>query len=93
MYINRECKNTIYVFSFLKSLIDCGIFEEIFLNFLPVGHTHCDIDQMFSRFSVYLKGQLGFIYCIQTFKMYLNYWGDFDVQITMHTISMSLPTA
>ena len=52
----RECKNR-YIFSYLKSLIDCGVFKEIFVNFLPVGHTHCDIDQMFSRFSVHLKGE------------------------------------
>jgi hypothetical protein len=51
----RECKNR-YVFTYLKSLIDCGVFQEIYVDFLPVGHTHCDIDQMFSRFSVYLKG-------------------------------------
>lgn len=51
----RECKNR-YLFTYLKSLVDCGTFQEIYLDFLPVGHTHCDIDQMFSRFSVYLKG-------------------------------------
>jgi hypothetical protein len=51
----RENKNR-FVFSYLKSLIDCGTFQEIYVDFLPVGHTHCDIDQMFSRFSVYLKG-------------------------------------
>jgi hypothetical protein len=27
-------------------LVDSGVFEEIYINFLPVGHTHCDIDQV-----------------------------------------------
>jgi hypothetical protein len=52
----RENKNR-YLFTYLKSLIDCKVFNEIYLEFLPVGHTHCDIDQMFSRFSTFLKGE------------------------------------
>ena len=47
--INRD------IFEYVKSLIDCNVFEEIYLNFLPVGHTHCDQDQMFSRLSVHLN--------------------------------------
>jgi len=39
-------------------LVDCGIFEHIYLNFLPVGHTHCDIDQLFSRVATFLKGMI-----------------------------------
>jgi hypothetical protein len=45
------------MFAYLKSLVDMGVFKEIFLNFLPVGHTHCDIDQLFSRISVFLRGK------------------------------------
>ena len=51
----RENKNR-YVLAFLKSLVDCGLFEHIYLNFLPVGHTHCDIDQLFSRIAVWMRG-------------------------------------
>jgi hypothetical protein len=51
----RENKNR-YVLAFLKSLVDCGLFEHIYLNFLPVGHTHCDIDQLFSRKAVWMRG-------------------------------------
>ena len=51
----RENKNR-YLFAYFKSLVDCGIFEHIYLNFLPVGHTHCDIDQLFSRVATFLKG-------------------------------------
>ena len=48
-----------YLFAYLKSLVDCGIFEHIYLNFLPVGHTHCNIDQLyrFSRVATFLKGE------------------------------------
>ena len=54
---HRENKNR-YLFAYLKSLVDCGIFEHIYLNFLPVGHTHCDIDQLFSRVATFLKGMI-----------------------------------
>ena len=37
--------------------MDCGIFEHIYLNFLPVGHTHCDIDQLFSGVATFFKGE------------------------------------
>jgi len=53
---SRENKNR-YLFAYLKSLVDCGIFDHIYLNFLPVGHTHCDIDQLFSRVATFLKGE------------------------------------
>lgn len=33
----------------LACLVQWGVFKEIQLSFLPVGHTHCDIDQFFSR--------------------------------------------
>ena len=36
-------------------MIQQKIFQSIELSFLPVGHTHEDIDQMFSRFSIYFK--------------------------------------
>jgi hypothetical protein len=44
-----------YVFGYLAWLVSRGVFREIYVSFLPVGHTHADIDQMFSRFSVYLR--------------------------------------
>ena len=59
---SRENKNR-YLFAYLKSLVDCGIFDHIYLNFLPVGHTHCDIDQLFSRVATFLKGDLAFVFC------------------------------
>jgi hypothetical protein len=37
-----------YVFAYLSYLVQEGIFESIDVNFLPVGHTHEDIDQLFS---------------------------------------------
>ena len=51
----RENKNR-YVFGYLGLLVQRKVFKEVILSFLPVGHTHEDIDQMFSKFSAYLKG-------------------------------------
>jgi hypothetical protein len=44
-----------YVFAFLALLVEHGVFERIYVCFLPVGHTHEDIDQMFSRFAIALR--------------------------------------
>jgi hypothetical protein len=49
----RDNKNR-FVFGYIQSLVDMGLFREVEVNFLPVGHTHCDIDQLFSRVSVHL---------------------------------------
>lgn len=38
-----------YLFSYLGMLISAGVFERVLVSFLPVGHTHEDIDQFFSR--------------------------------------------
>ena len=59
LFFSTENKNR-FVFAFLKSLIDCGMFEHIYLNFLPVGHTHCDIDQLFSRIAIWMRGTAHF---------------------------------
>ena len=50
----RENKNK-DVISYCSYLIQCGLFTSMEISFLPVGHTHEDIDQMFSRFSWYFK--------------------------------------
>jgi len=44
---SRDNKNQ-YVFGYLSMLVERGVFDEIDVNFLPVGHTHEDIDQFFS---------------------------------------------
>lgn len=44
-----------FLFAFLALLVHHGVFEKILVSFLPVGHTHEDIDQMFSRFATYLR--------------------------------------
>ena len=50
----RENKNQ-WVLAYLSWLVQRGVFETIELSFLPVGHTHEDIDQLFSRLAVYLR--------------------------------------
>ena len=49
----RQCKNR-YVMGYLAYLVHLGVFEEIVVSFLPVGHTHEDIDQIFGCISKYL---------------------------------------
>lgn len=43
----RENKNT-FLFCYMECLVAWGVFQEVFVSFLPVGHTHTDIDQAFS---------------------------------------------
>ena len=50
----RENKNR-FVFAFCALLVELGVFRKIKVSFLMVGHTHEDVDQMFSRFSTYLR--------------------------------------
>ncbi len=39
------------MFGYLSTLVEHDVFEEIFVNFLIVGHTHASIDQYFSVLS------------------------------------------
>ena len=49
-----ENKNR-YLFAYLSLLVAKGVFKTVHLGFLMVGHTHEDIDAMFSRFSERLQ--------------------------------------
>ena len=49
-----ENKNQ-WVLAYLATLINIGIYKKIKMCFLPVGHTHEDIDQAFSRISMHLR--------------------------------------
>ena len=48
-------KNQI-VFAFCSLLTYCGVFQEVYMNFLIVGHTYDDIDALFGRWSYKLRG-------------------------------------
>jgi hypothetical protein len=50
----RENKNHA-VIGLLACLVKEKIFKQVYLNFLPVGHTHAKVDQRFSRISMLLK--------------------------------------
>ena len=41
--------------AYLGYLVRAGVVKEAYCNFLPVGHTHEDIDQIFSRISVFAR--------------------------------------
>ena len=44
----KESKNQ-YLMCFLALLVKMGYFKEVHFHMLPVGHTHVDVDQMFSN--------------------------------------------
>jgi hypothetical protein len=46
--------------AYFYMLVERGIFQKIKIGFLLVGHTHDQIDQMFSRFSLKLNKQRAF---------------------------------
>ena len=58
LQLDNTCKDNKnrYLFAYAHMLVDMGLFQEVEINFLPVGHTHCDIDQLFSRINVHLYG-------------------------------------
>ena len=45
-----------FVFTFCSLLTYHGVFQEVYINFLIVGHTHDDIDALFGRWSYKFKG-------------------------------------
>lgn len=50
----RENKNRFFM-SYLQCLVHWKVFNEIVASFLPIGHTHEDVDQAFSSTSARLK--------------------------------------
>ena len=62
----RENKNT-FTFAFLVWIIERRVFKEIFVSFLPVGHTHFDPDQFASRISIAVDHVN-----VTTIKQYVN---------------------
>ena len=49
-----------FLAAFAESLVEGGVFKRVYFSFLPVGHTHEDIDQVFSRFSIRLRRENAF---------------------------------
>ena len=45
------------ILAFCNFLVDQGVFEEVEVGYLPVGHTHEDIDQAFSVLSRHLRNR------------------------------------
>lgn len=55
----RENKNK-FVMAYLNMLVYTGVFRKVKVSFLLVGHTHDQIDQMFSKFSSKLNKRKAF---------------------------------
>ena len=55
--LNNCAKNnkSRYVFAYWSFFVEKGIFKEVFVSFLLVGHTHDDIDASFGRWSMKLR--------------------------------------
>ena len=56
----KDNKNE-FLMAFLSMLTNCGVFKQIQVGFLLVGHTHKDIDAYFSHLSRNLKNQNSFV--------------------------------
>jgi hypothetical protein len=52
----KQCKSQ-YMMGFAGMLLLSSAIRTIVISFLPVGHTHEDIDQLFSRISEYFKNR------------------------------------
>ena len=48
----RASNKNAYVWGYLSNLVERGVFKEIHLSFLPVGHTHFGPDRIASRISI-----------------------------------------
>lgn len=53
---SKDNKNRFF-FAFCDYMVHTGLFDKVTVNFLPVGHTHEDIDRRFSRISVAMKSR------------------------------------
>ncbi|XP_070551958.1 uncharacterized protein [Ptychodera flava] len=50
-----------FMLSLASVLVEYNVFQEVLFHFLPVGHTHEDVDQMFSRVSTALYKTCAYI--------------------------------
>ena len=57
LQLDNTCKQnkSRFLMAYLGELIRAGVFREVYVSFLPVGHTHEDIDQLFSRFAMGIR--------------------------------------
>ena len=69
----RENKNT-YLIAYLCWLIERRVFDEIFLSFLPTGHTHFDPDQFASRIATAVRFR-NVLTCDEYARIVRECWG------------------
>jgi hypothetical protein len=60
------------MFSYCSLLVESGLVDEVFLSFLVVGHTHCNLDQEFSLHSKYISKSAWIGSPLAMQELYLN---------------------
>ena len=50
----RQCKSR-YLMGWLGLLVHWRVFQDVYVSFLPKGHTHEDIDQLFSQLAMWFR--------------------------------------
>lgn len=73
---SRENKNK-YLIGYCHWLVSNKVFKYIYISFLPVGHTHEDVDQMFSGFVSGMK-RVPRVYSVNEFIDGLATWYHHD---------------
>lgn len=84
----RENKNR-YFFSYIECLVALEVFSEIQVSFLPVGHTHEDIDQSFSCTSKRLKTHSAVTLQDLIHELSCSYTPQPHVSHMLHVINLS----
>ena len=51
---SKQNKNK-FMIGYLACLVKWHVFSQVYLSFLPVGHTHEDVDQYFSKIAGHLR--------------------------------------
>lgn len=84
----RENKNT-FMFSYVECLVAWGVFTEVHVSFLPIGHTHADIDQTFSCTSRRLRNTEAITMTDLMQQLRKSYTPEPSVSRMLHLINFS----
>jgi hypothetical protein len=80
-----------FVFLFLAILVAIGLFDKVKISFLIVGHTHEDIDQLFSKFAGRLRTHDAITLMELALQLSLSFKGKASGQMPKAEIVTNLP--